>query len=127
MAFEIQTTNTAHCTRGQENATMIELEVIAERLLQLSNDEGTAQIHDAAIEVSRLAAFYKRQIEALSSVNDDLRQRIGLGEAENERLERLVTKLQAALHRISDWCPATQEMTLAHEMAQEAEAALSRS
>jgi hypothetical protein len=108
-------------------AEMTELEVIAERLLQLSSDEGTAQIHDAALEVSRLAAFYRRKIGALSSVNDELRQRIGLGEAENERLERLVTKLQAALRRIADSCPATQEMTLAHEMAQEADAALSRS
>jgi hypothetical protein len=109
------------------DAEMTELEVIAERLLQLSNDEGTAQIHDIAIEVSRLAAFYRRKTEALSSVNDELRQRIGMGEAENERLERLVTKLQAALQQIADWCPATQEMTLAHEMAQEADAALSRS
>lgn len=72
-----------------------------------------------------IAALQKaEQIGALSSVNDELRQRIGLGEAENERLERIITKLQAALRQIADWCPATQEMTLAHEMAQEAEDAL---
>lgn len=41
---------------------MTELEVIAERLLQLSNDEGTAQIHDAALELSRLVPLYKRKI-----------------------------------------------------------------
>jgi hypothetical protein len=105
-------------------AEMTELEVIAERLLQLSNDEGTSQIHDAALEVSRLAAFYRRKIGALSSVNDELRQRIGLGEAENERLERLATKLRAALQQIAGWCPATQEITLAHEMAQVAEDAI---
>lgn len=75
---------------------------------------------EAELEILSLT----EQIEALVSVNDELRQRIGLGEAENERLERMTTKLQAALHRISDWCPATQEMTLAHEMAQEAEDAL---
>jgi hypothetical protein len=209
---------------------MIEMRILAERLLQLANDEGTAQIHDVALDLARLVPLYERkisdarrdlakevfalhedtveryhaiaerdtegkqgafargriveaksiakaigaillnptqrkmtmpnlvqrlldfrvwssrqqhyepapickeaaieilslteQIEALASVNDELRQRIGLGEAENERLERLVTKLQAALQQIADWCPATQEMTLAHEMAQEAEEAL---
>lgn len=72
---------------------------------------------EAALEILSLT----EQIEALSSVNDDLRQRIGLGEDENERLERIITKLQASLQRISGWCPATQEMTLAHQMAQEAE------
>lgn len=75
---------------------------------------------EAALEILSLT----EQVEALSSVNDELRQRIGLGEAENERLERLATKLQATLRRISDSCPATQEMTLAYEMAQEAEDAL---
>jgi hypothetical protein len=29
--------------------------ILSERLLQLANDEGTAQIHDIAIEISRVA------------------------------------------------------------------------
>ncbi len=35
-----------------------------------------------------------------------------------------IGRLRAALKRISNWCPATQEMTLAHQMAEEAEDAL---
>ena len=35
-----------------------------------------------------------------------------------------IERLRAALQRIADWCPATQEMTLAHQMADEAQAAL---
>ena len=48
---------------------------------------------------------------------EELGRQIDELEAENERLRE-------ALTRISDWCPATQEMTLAHQMAQEAEEAL---
>lgn len=35
---------------------MTTLTELSERLLQLSNDEGTAQIHDIALEIARLAA-----------------------------------------------------------------------
>ena len=35
---------------------MTELQKLAERLLQLANDEGTAQIHDVALELARLAS-----------------------------------------------------------------------
>lgn len=35
-----------------------------------------------------------------------------------------IGRLRGVLKRISDWCPATQEMTLAHQMSQEAEDAL---
>lgn len=35
-----------------------------------------------------------------------------------------IERLREALQRISDWCPATQEITLAHQMADEAQAAL---
>jgi hypothetical protein len=34
---------------------MDELKATAERLLQLANDEGTAQIHDAALQIMRIA------------------------------------------------------------------------
>jgi hypothetical protein len=34
---------------------MTELADLAERLLQLANDEGTAQIHDAALDLMRIA------------------------------------------------------------------------
>jgi hypothetical protein len=36
-----------------------------------------------------------------------------------------IGRLREALKRISSWCPATQDITLAHQMAQEAESALS--
>jgi hypothetical protein len=35
-----------------------------------------------------------------------------------------VTRYEAALRKIADMCPATQEVTLAHQMAEEAEEAL---
>jgi hypothetical protein len=35
-----------------------------------------------------------------------------------------VARYEAALRKIADMCPATQELTLAHQMAQEAEEAL---
>lgn len=41
---------------------MSELQILAERLLQLANDEGTAQIHDVALELARLAPLYERKI-----------------------------------------------------------------
>jgi len=41
-----------------------------------------------------------------------------------EAAEARAARLEAALRRISDMCPATQEMTVAHMMADEAEAAL---
>jgi hypothetical protein len=42
-----------------------EMRILAERLLQLANDEGTAQIHDVAIEISRLVGFQEREMERL--------------------------------------------------------------
>lgn len=43
---------------------MTEMRVLAERLLQLANDEGTAQIHDVALELARLAPLYERRMAA---------------------------------------------------------------
>lgn len=41
---------------------MDELKALAERLLQLANDEGTAQIHDVALDIARLVPLYERKI-----------------------------------------------------------------
>lgn len=41
---------------------MTEMRILAERLLQLANDEGTAQIHDVALELARLVPLYERKI-----------------------------------------------------------------
>lgn len=41
---------------------MSEMRILAERLLQLANDEGTAQIHDVALDLARLVPFYERKI-----------------------------------------------------------------
>jgi hypothetical protein len=41
-----------------------------------------------------------------------------------EAAEARAARLEAALRRISDMCPATQEMTVAHMMADEAADAL---
>ena len=41
---------------------MDELKILAERLLQLANDEGTAQIHDVALDIARLIPFYERKL-----------------------------------------------------------------
>ncbi|ANW00654.1 hypothetical protein [Bradyrhizobium icense] len=43
---------------------MGEIDKIIERLFQLANDEGTAQIHDAALEIARLIPFERRKAEA---------------------------------------------------------------
>ena len=43
--------------------------------------------------------------------------------AESDEIERL----RRALQTIVDWCPATQEITLAHQMAEVAENALAHS
>lgn len=41
---------------------MSEMQILVERLLQLANDEGTAQIHDVALELARLVPLYERKI-----------------------------------------------------------------
>lgn len=41
---------------------MSEMQILADRLLQLANDEGTAQIHDLALELARLVPLYERRI-----------------------------------------------------------------
>lgn len=41
-----------------------------------------------------------------------------------QSLEADCGRLRSALRKIADWCPATQEITLAHTMAEEAQAAL---
>lgn len=41
---------------------MSEMRILSERLLQLANDEGTAQIHDVALELARLVPLYERRI-----------------------------------------------------------------
>ena len=43
-----------------------ELQTLAERLLQLANDEGTAQIHDIALEITRIA-FRSPEMARLSA------------------------------------------------------------
>lgn len=48
-------------------------------------------------------------------------QRLGLS---SEKVAAEIERLRAALQSISDKCPATCDMTLAHEMAQVAEDAL---
>lgn len=53
---------------------MSELRILTERLLQLANDEGTAQIHDVAIELARLAPFYEREIARLERQLDNARR-----------------------------------------------------
>lgn len=58
-----------------------EMQVLAERLLQLANDEGTAQIHDAAIEISRLTGFQERKIRDLRFALADARAGIGGADA----------------------------------------------
>ncbi len=46
------------CSPGSEPSQM---QIMLDHLLQLANDEGAAQIHDAALEISRLIGFERRQ------------------------------------------------------------------
>lgn len=43
---------------------MSEIDTVIERLFQLANDEGTAQIHDVALQIARLIPFERRKAEA---------------------------------------------------------------
>lgn len=59
------------------------------------------------------------QLWAELAIKKDLKQELEEAYAD-------LAKAMAALRRIADMCPATQEMTLAHQMAQEAEEALAK-
>lgn len=43
---------------------MSEIDKVIERLFQLANDEGTAQIHDAALDIARLIPLERRRADA---------------------------------------------------------------
>ena len=76
---------------------------------------------DKVREISQRLETKDREIERLKAELARIRglPRLATLDAEIERLK-------AALQRIADMCPATAELTLAHEMADNAMAALER-
>lgn len=67
---------------------MNDLEILSERLLQLANDEGTAQIHDVAIEIARLAPLYRRKIADLEKENKEYDAMLATGVIPESLLHR---------------------------------------
>ncbi|MEQ1938585.1 hypothetical protein ABMA46_10045 [Mesorhizobium sp. CN5-321] len=69
-------------------------------------------------------ARLQEQLEAVTQSRNEYRELAHDRTKAWTAAEARAARLEAALRRISDMCPATQEMTVAHMMADEAEAAL---
>lgn len=71
---------------------------VLDQMVQSLRDRGDKLCSDAAAEIEHLA-----QINGINEeVIDELRKLLGLGETENERLERENTKLQGKLKSLFD-------------------------
>jgi hypothetical protein len=91
----------------------------------LTRDNGSCRpAEETEIAMWNEIARLQEQLAAVTRSRDEYRELANDRTKAWTAAEARAARLEAALRRISDMCPATQEMTVAHMMADEAEAAL---